>query len=191
MRSLSDTERVAWLSELHREDPCAAANVRKIFNLGPPHVYGGLTTSEVAEVFGVGIEAIQMWTRKGCPLLREADENSKVLVRLYDVSSVAKWLVERKTNLFEPDNSEDARRKAAIQEEDLRLRELKRKKLEGELIETRYLQARCVQLAADARRGVDRIQRAYGDDVAADVSRLFEELVEGLERTPENDCGDE
>lgn len=165
---MPSSEFEAWLSNVAAQDEDMAAQI--LFLVGSRQVADkqGITT-----FFGVAPETIDLWARKGMPTEPKVGGEAR-----YDPQACAQWLARQKGTLASDD--EDKRAANEYRDEKRRIAELQRRKMEGELFELRHLEERLTLVKGQIRKGLDQMQKAFGDDVVAELARVIEEAIEAI-----------
>ncbi len=167
LQSLSASELEACLNDIAQTSPTVAHELRQqLFK-------NQATRQEVADFFGVAVDTIDLWKRKGCPYEGITGVESK-----YDLEKVAKWLAHQKVIQIGGDDLQDQKLKA----ERLKLAEIKRKQLEGSLIDRNQLMGALVSWISLIRKGTQRFQRNFGDEAVEQLNELLDETMEAIER---------
>lgn len=165
LKSLPSSEFDSFVAKIAAQDEDLAASI--LFVVGSRQVADKQT---MCAFFGVAPETIDLWARKGMPSEAKVGGESR-----YDPARCAQWLARQKGQV----TADDQERKVAndYREEKRRIAELQRRKMEGELFELRHLEERLATVKVAIRKGLDQIQKAFGDEVVVELGRIIDDAI--------------
>lgn len=168
LRSLPSSDFEAWLSSIAASNEDVAAQI--LFAVRARQV---ADKRALTEFFGVAPETVDLWVRKGMPTEPKAGGEAR-----YDPQACAQWLARQKNSLATDD--EDKKSANDYREEKRKIAELQRRKMEGELFEIRHLEERLTMVKGTIRKGLDQVQKAFGDNVVAELSRIVDDALDAI-----------
>lgn len=125
------------------------------------------TKIELAEFFGVQIETLDLWRRKGMPYTAAPIQNHK---NTYDIRATAQWLAGKRTLPGSDDSAE-----VGFREEKRRTAELQRLRLEGKLVDVEVYEDRVLAAIQKIRVGTEKMHREFGEAAAILLSQICDE----------------
>lgn len=174
LKSIPDSELQTWINRVAAENPeLAAAIAREIDD-------AAWITEEkemVAEHFGVAIETIDLWQRKGMPYT----SRGKGVRGRYDLRECARWLASQKQPLMDRSTEYEAAQ-TELMKNRAATAELKRRQLERSLIDVEEMRPALLAICAGIEKRMEKIHRSYGNEVAAAVSEIAEDAIRELEK---------
>ena len=135
-----------------------------------------VTRPELSDLFGVTIDTIDAWVRKGCPV----EQRGQGVESLYDFTSVAKWLAGQK--VIKVGNDEAERLDRELKEEKLRSAVMERERKDGTLIRRADVEDVFARITADIRGRIKTFHQTYGDDAVEQLNEVIDDAVAGFEK---------
>lgn len=123
----------------------------------------------VADFFGVSIDTIEAWQHKGMPYLAAGKGNKNT----YDLRACARWVAARKVG---QGNELAASVDVRYREEKLKVAELHRRKLEGELVERSVWRDEMTRLVSLIRLSMERLHKRYGNQFVSDIAEVCDAI---------------
>ncbi len=173
LRSLSDLDFQIWLLNISHRDKILAADIRRRVGRERVEDYSGYTTDEIAALFGVSQDAVETWQQRGLPIQNRSE--TKGGGRNYNLADCAKWVARQKRRGAA--SHEKAKAEQLLRDEQIRIKELQRRKMEGELVEASYYQQRLVEAVSVIRKGMEMLQRTYGDGLVEEIDAIVDESI--------------
>lgn len=169
LRSLPSEEYQEFLAAVRRQDPDEADAIQLAVEA---HTFTTQDKPVVADFFGVSIDTIEAWQHKGMPYVAAGKGNKNT----YDLRACARWIAARKAG---QGNELAASVDVRYREEKLRVAELHRRKLEGELVDRSAWKEELTRLVSAIRLGMERMHKRYGNQFVGDIA----EICDTIERT--------
>lgn len=157
LRSLPESEWATFISRMERRDPFA---LQEIIEAVEGADYTTTEKRHAADFFGVSVETIEHWQTKGMPFIA----GGKGQRNEYDLRAMSRWIAQQRTAVAAPDDPTRAS-DAAYRDEKRRIEELKRRKLEGSLVDPTEYRARMIRAINTIRAEVvEPLGRKFGND---------------------------
>lgn len=179
LQSLPGSDREDWLREYAAEDPREAAELRDLIGCGHDNAYGGFPRPELAEFLGVSEADIDYLRKCGMPCdLPGARGTGLGGKNYYDVRECARWLAA--VRLGRGEKTDPEKEAEALKSEQRKLAELRRRKMEGQLVEVVKLRKDLDDVSSRVRRTADELSRTIGPAAAEQLERVWEEIERAL-----------
>lgn len=154
------------MDEVRKHDPSEANAIQLAVEA---HTWVTQDKPIVAEFFGVSVDTIEAWQHKGMPYVA----GGKGRRNTYDLRACARWIAARKAN---QGNELAASVDVRYREEKLRVAELHRRKLEGELVDKSIWAEEMTRLGSLIRLAMERLHKRYGNQFVNDIAEICDEL---------------
>jgi phage terminase Nu1 subunit (DNA packaging protein) len=180
LRSLPSWDLVRYLLLIASQSPETAWNLRLLVEPGTPTGYfDGFTKEETARFFGVGPQCIDGWVRAGMPIQRRGrrpDAGGRYQRSGFNLQECAEWVASNKTSRLEASTDEMKAADLEFRLEKTRVAELKRRQLEGQLVDADVVRRTISEMAAMIRKAAEAWHRTYGNELVDDLNRLMDEV---------------
>lgn len=167
LRSLPDSELRSFLDQVRAQNPDLAEDIRR-------QVKSESTRTDVADYFGVAVDTIDVWNRKGCP-----HEGKKGSMCWYFIPDVAKWLARQK--VIKVGNEELEKLEKELKAENLKLKQIERQRKDGTLVNRQDVEKVLHHVMADIRNRVAEFHSNYGDDAVEQLNDIVDDAIEHLQ----------
>jgi hypothetical protein len=161
LRSLPAADYRNWLNDIASENPALADELQEQVGRNRTEA----TKDDVADFFSISLETIDLWARKGMPYTKGPPNT-------YDLRVVASWLAAKRTISASDDVNDEYR------EEKRKLAELQRMRLEKTLVDRKWFEVRMASAIETIRKGMESIQRSFGDEVIVAITKVIDEAEE-------------
>lgn len=172
LQSLPAWQQLAWYLETYERAPKEAIEAR--IQLGipiPDGLYDGYTKPDIAHVMGVMVQTVTVMQRNGMPFIAGGPGEPNV----FNLRECVAWLVEKKSDRITADADKVAEADLRYREEKTREAVLRRRKIEGELIDVSEMERRINAVIDVVSKGTEQMHRAFGDECAEMFHRIIED----------------
>lgn len=172
LQSLPRPDYLAWLSAAAGESSEVADEIER--QVGRSRNAAGKL--EVAEFFGISVETVDLWQRKGMPFW----PGTAGQANQYDLRLIARWLAEQRTIKVGDDTD------AAFREEKTAKARLERLQLEGKLVDAERFEAGLIRTIQNIRKGIESFHHKFGDDAVDMLTRICDQAERSMIESEEN-----
>lgn len=167
LQSMPSLEFRKWLDEVSEVNPKLAAKIKR-------RVEGQIISkAEVCELFTIAPQTLELWQRSGMPLAAKKGRNV-----YFDLKDVCTWIGHRK--VVKVGDDEGSKSDQKFNEERARIQELKRRQLEGALVDKNAHFDQLEDLLDGIRTGVQAFQSRFGSEASEMLNDVVDEAVKRI-----------
>lgn len=179
IKHLPVSEQMSVFLGMYEQDPSEAIKLKLKLEIPThPGLLAGMTKVQLANLMGVRTEQVDVMARNGMPVEqsgRDQGKSGRQQSATYNAGDVLEWLVEQKRRKITDDNDKVQEAEIAFRLEKVKLQELKRRQMEGELVDVSHFNEVMTKVLTAIREAIDKLRQSHGEEIWQDLTALLDE----------------